>query len=58
MPKFAISPAIVGRADTSCTRHDAFVRTTGVVFWEVRSEGVFGLFDRREQAAAANKVDT
>ena len=55
MSKFAVSSAVVGRADASFTRHGAFVRTAGVVFWEVRSEGVFGLLDWREQAATRKR---
>ena len=55
MPKFAISSAVVGRADASFTRHGAFVRTAGIVFWEMRSGGFFGLLDWREQTAAQNR---
>ena len=55
MPKFAISSAVVGRADASFTRHGAFVRTAGVVFWEMRSWCVVRTLDGRKQAAAANK---
>ena len=55
MPKFAISSAVVGRADASFTRHGAFVRTAGVVFWEMRSGGFFGLLYWRKQAATRKK---
>ena len=58
MPEFAISSAVVGRADASFTRHGAFVRTAGVVFWEMRPWCVVRTLDGGKQAAAANKVDT
>ena len=58
VPKFAISSAIVGRADASFTRHGAFVRTAGVVFWEMRPWCVVRTLDGGKQAAAQNKVDT
>ena len=55
MPKFAISYAVVGLAAASFTRHGVFVRTAGVVLWEVRSGGVFRLLDWREQAATRKR---
>ena len=58
MPKFAISSAVVGRADASFTRHGAFVRAASVVFWEMRSWCIVRAFDWSKQAAAVNKVDT